>query len=110
MRAGFKATTGDVIVMLDADNSMEPGEAIVFLSALMAGADLVKGTRTIQGAGSVDLSRFRALGNGCLTRLVRWLFWCSFSDFGYGYIAFWAKHARVLAAVSRLEHQSISGH
>jgi glycosyltransferase involved in cell wall biosynthesis len=93
LRAGFREATGDVIVMLDADGSMAPEEAIVFLSHLMAGADLVKGTRCMQGAGSADLSWFRGLGNWCLTRLVRWLFWCSFSDLCYGYIAFWAKHA-----------------
>lgn len=46
--AGFNTATGDVIVMLDADGSMDPSESIVSLGALMAGADLVKGSRTMQ--------------------------------------------------------------
>ncbi len=58
----------------------------------MAGADLVKGSRRIQGAGSTDISWFRSLGNWGLTQLVRRLYGCSFSDLCYGYIAFWSKH------------------
>jgi glycosyltransferase involved in cell wall biosynthesis len=94
--AGFKAATGDVIVMLDADGSMDPGESIVFLSALMAGADLVKGSRTMQGAGSSDISYYRSLGNWGLTRLVRWFYRCTYSDLCYGYIAFWRHHVQRL--------------
>jgi glycosyltransferase involved in cell wall biosynthesis len=67
LQAGFQAARGEVIVRLDADGSMAPEEAVHFVSALMAGADLVKGSRTIQGAGSVDISWFRSLGNRGLT-------------------------------------------
>src|SRR5205085_6765242 len=60
----------------------------------MAGADLVKGSRYIQGAGSADISWFRSLGNWELTQIVRLLYGCAFSDLCYGYIAFWSKHVR----------------
>jgi glycosyltransferase involved in cell wall biosynthesis len=96
LQAGFNAATGDIIVMLDADGSMAPEESILFVSALMAGADLVKGSRFMQGAGSDDISVIRMLGNWGLTQAVRVLYGCSFSDLCYGYIAFWAKHAAVL--------------
>jgi glycosyltransferase involved in cell wall biosynthesis len=97
LQAGFRAARGEVIIILDADGSMAPEEAIVFLSALMAGADLVKGSRTIQGAGSVDISWFRSLGNRVLTLIVRLLYGCAFSDLCYGYIAFWSRHVNRLA-------------
>ena len=98
LQAGFRDARGEVIIMLDADGSMAPEEAILFLSALMAGADLVKGSRTIQGAGSVDLSWFRSLGNWGLTLIVRLLYRCAFSDLCYGYIAFWSKHVNRFAS------------
>ncbi len=96
LRAGFRAATGDIIVMLDADGSMVPEEAIVFVSTLMAGADLVKGSRFIQGAGTSDMSLFRMFGNWGLTLFVRLLYGSWFSDLCYGYIAFWTKHVATL--------------
>ena len=107
LRAGFKAAGGDVIVMLDADGSMAPEESIVFLSALMIGADLVKGSRSLQGSGSTDLSFVRALGNWGLTQAVRWLFWCSFSDLCYGYIAFWARHVHLFDTCDGFEIETL---
>ncbi|MEA2948806.1 MAG: hypothetical protein QOI40_4136, partial [Alphaproteobacteria bacterium] len=86
LQAGFRAATGDIIVMIDADGSMIPEEAIVFISALMAGADLVKGSRFLQGAGTDDMSLFRMLGNWGLTQAVRLLYGGVFSDLCYGYM------------------------
>lgn len=96
LQAGFRAATGDIIIMIDADGSMAPEEAIVFVGALMSGADLVKGSRFLQGAGSDDISLTRMLGNWGLTQIVRLLYGCSFSDLCYGYVAFWRKHVEVL--------------
>lgn len=96
LQAGFRAATGDIIVMIDADGSMVPEEAIVFVGALIAGADLVKGSRFLQGAGTDDMSTFRMLGNWGLTLMVRLLYGGSFSDLCYGYMAFWTKHVPTL--------------
>ncbi|MDH2379904.1 glycosyltransferase family 2 protein [Bradyrhizobium sp. CER78] len=96
LQAGFRAATGDIIVMIDADGSMVPEEAIVFVGALIAGADLVKGSRFLQGAGTDDMSTFRMLGNWGLTMMVRMLYGGSFSDLCYGYMAFWTKHVPTL--------------
>jgi glycosyltransferase involved in cell wall biosynthesis len=92
LRAGFAEARGDIIVMLDADGSMDPAEIILFVGALMSGADYAKGTRFIQGAGTEDMSLFRMAGNSGLTRAVRLLYGGSFSDLCYGYIAFWREH------------------
>lgn len=96
LRAGFEAATGDIIVSVDADGSMDPREIIMFVGALMSGADLVKGSRFIQGGGTDDMSVFRMLGNWGLTYVVRILFGGTFTDLCYGYIAFWKKYTSLL--------------
>src|ERR1700734_4415732 len=45
LACGFEAATGDVIAMLDADGSTDPGEIPRFVETLVAGADFAKGTR-----------------------------------------------------------------
>jgi glycosyltransferase involved in cell wall biosynthesis len=100
LRAGFAHATGDIIVMIDADGSMNPDEMILLISALLAGADLAKGSRFIEGGGSSDLSTFRALGNWGLTTSVRLLYGCRFSDLCYGYMAFWRRSLPQLESAS----------
>jgi glycosyltransferase involved in cell wall biosynthesis len=99
LRSGFAAATGDIIVVLDADCSMHPREIIVLVSALISGADLVKGSRFIQGGGTDDMSIVRMIGNWGLTMAVRALFGGSFTDLCYGYLAFWAKHVKLLEPI-----------
>ncbi|BDP44351.1 dolichol-phosphate mannose synthase (plasmid) [Deinococcus aetherius] len=89
LRAGFAAATGDIVVMIDADGSTDPGEIGTFVRHLRAGADFVKGSRFLQGAGTDDISRIRGLGNACITWAVRTLFGGRYSDLCYGYNAFW---------------------
>lgn len=91
LRAGFGAVRGDVIVMLDADGSMNPQEISLYLGALMSGADYVKGSRFLQGGGSADLTFIRSLGNWGLTAIVRVLFGGHYTDLCYGYNAFWSR-------------------
>lgn len=89
LRAGFAAATGDVIVALDADGSTDPSEIPVFVGALLAGADFVKGSRFIQGGGTADMTLYRRLGNKGFVVLTRALMGGIFSDLCYGYNAFW---------------------
>jgi hypothetical protein len=88
LRAGFEAATGDVIVMMDADGSMDPGEADVFVAMLNVGFDLVKGSRLACGGGSHDLTAVRWLGNRALCGLANALFHTQWTDLCYGYVAF----------------------
>lgn len=97
LNAGFQAATGDIITMIDADGSTDPGEIPRFVSALRTGADFVKGTRYIQGGGSEDITPFRSSGNRVLTTLVNILWRTNYTDLCYGYIAFWRQHLNVLA-------------
>jgi glycosyltransferase involved in cell wall biosynthesis len=91
LRAGFEAAQGDIIVMLDADGSTDPREIPLFVGALAAGAEFVRGTRFAQGAGTADMSFLRRCGNRLLVRAVRALFGGHCSDLCYGYVAFWKR-------------------
>lgn len=87
VRAGFAAATGDVVVMLDADGSMDPGEIVDFVAAINAGADLAKGSRQLDGGGSADFTQFRAVGNHALLLATNLLFGTRFTELCYGYMA-----------------------
>ena len=89
LQLGFAACSGDIIVMLDADGSANPGEIPKFVKALLDGNDFAKGSRFAQNAGSYDLTWLRRLGCLGLSTLVNLLFGTKFSDLCYGYNAFW---------------------
>lgn len=88
MACGFAAVTGDVVVMLDADGSADPGEIPRFVQALVEGADFAKGSRFMAGGGSDDITRFRRVGNAFLNRLVNLIFGTRYTDLCYGYNVF----------------------
>ncbi len=96
LACGFEVVTGDVVVMLDADGSADPGEIPTFVAALVAGADFAKGSRFAQGGGSSDITRIRRLGNSLLSAIVNVLFGTRYSDLCYGYNAFWTHCLTVL--------------
>src|SRR5262249_5822635 len=91
LRRGFTAAPRDIIVMLDADGSTDPAEIPLFVGALLAGADFVKGSRFLQGGGTADMPLLRRLGNLGFTLGVRLLFGGIYSDLCYGYNAFWRR-------------------
>lgn len=97
LRTGFAAATGDIIVTFDADGSMDPEEISVFVGALLAGADFVKGSRFIQGGGTDDMEWYRYLGNLGLRLIVRLIFGGNFSDLCYGYNAFFKRSLPLLS-------------
>lgn len=88
LRRAFQIATGDVIVMLDADCSMDPAEIDRFVDAVVDGAHLAKGSRNLPGGGSVDISRLRRLGNNGLVQTMNLLYRTSFTELCYGYMAF----------------------
>lgn len=91
MRLGFAAATSDIVAMIDADGSMDPVELYAFVGQLMAGADVVKGSRFCQGGGTVDMEFHRKAGNWGLVWLTRLLYGQRYSDLCYGYVAFWRR-------------------
>jgi glycosyltransferase involved in cell wall biosynthesis len=96
LACGFAAATGDIIAMVDADGSADPGELSRFVTALLYGADFAKGTRFAGGGGSADLTPLRALGNRALGAFFNVSFGTRHTDLCYGYNAFWRRHLPVL--------------
>jgi glycosyltransferase involved in cell wall biosynthesis len=88
LQAGFAAATGDIIVMLDADGSMHPGEIDRYVALLASGFDFVKGSRFMAGASSVDITWLRRIGNNFLLSLTNAVYGTRFTDLCYGYCAF----------------------
>ena len=86
---GFAAATGDIVVTIDADGSTDPAEIPRYVDALVAGADMAKGSRFLSGGGSDDLTPLRRVGARGLTSLVNVLFGTAYTDLCYGYTAFW---------------------
>ncbi len=89
MSAGYRAASGDIVVVMDADGSNDPREIPRFIKPLLEGADFVKGSRFAPGGGTTDMSRIRKWGNGTFVLLSNTLFGTSFTDLCYGYHAFW---------------------
>jgi glycosyltransferase involved in cell wall biosynthesis len=96
LACGFAAATGDIIAVVDADGSADPGEIPRFVAALLDGADLAKGTRFVKGGGSSDITPLRRLGNYALTFFFNARYGRSYSDLCYGFNVFWRRHVPVL--------------
>ena len=96
LACGFAAATGDIIAMVDADGSADPGEIPRFVDALLNGADFAKGTRFSEGGGSADITRFRSSGNYVLTAFFNACYRRKYSDLCYGFNVFWRRHVPVL--------------
>jgi len=97
LRSGFAVARGDIVVTLDADGSTDPKEIPAFIGALRSGADFVKGTRFVQGAGTLDMPLYRKIGNKALVFAANLLFGARYTDITYGYNATWRCYAPSLA-------------
>lgn len=89
LRAGFAASTGDIIITLDGDGSADPNNIPRFVAALLTGNDFVKGSRFIQGGGSHHITPLRLLGGSWLNTVASMLFKIQTTDLCYNYNAFW---------------------
>ena len=97
LATGIQAATGEYIVTIDADGSMDPAEIELFAMALDAGADYARGSRFTHGGGSADITWLRDLGNRMLNGLANLLFGTAHTDLCYGYNAMTQVAARALA-------------
>jgi len=79
---------GDVVVIMDADGSMNPKEILLLIEALDSGADLAKGSRFLPHGYSEDMNLTRRIGNRFFLLLVNWFWSTSYTDLCYGFGAF----------------------
>lgn len=79
---------GEIVVMMDADGSMDPKEIPLLIKAIEEGADLVKGSRFLSWGRSEDLNLVRRIGNLFFLCLVNLLWSTKYTDLCYGFSAF----------------------
>jgi glycosyltransferase involved in cell wall biosynthesis len=79
---------GNVVVILDADGSMNPKEIPMLIDTLDSGADLVKASRFLGYGHSEDMSLIRRIGNHFFLTLVNWFWSTNYTDLCYGFGAF----------------------
>jgi glycosyltransferase involved in cell wall biosynthesis len=85
---GMSKARGDIIISMDADNSMLPKEIPLLVTGIESGYDVCMGSRFIQGGGTEDMSFVRRIGNKVFVFLVNILFNMDYSDLCYGYRSF----------------------
>ena len=88
LKCGFEASTGDIIVTLDADGSTDPAELSKFTEPLLQGYDFAKGTRLAQGRPPT-MAFHRWIGNMLIVGFANLLFKTHYTDMCSGYNAFW---------------------
>ena len=89
LKAGVSAATGDIVITMDADGSMDPGDIGPAVLRLLDGCDFVKGSRSMPGGGSSDFTAVRKAGNSFLTGVANAMFGKRYTDITYGFNAYW---------------------
>lgn len=89
----------DALVLMDADGSMDPAEIPRFIDALNSGADIVKGSRFLEGGHTFDMDTTRRFGNSMLMFVLNLLWSANYTDLCYGYAVFNKRAIEKLAPV-----------
>jgi exopolysaccharide biosynthesis polyprenyl glycosylphosphotransferase len=90
LAGGLHSARGDIVVVLAADGSADPGQIPAFVRALQDGADYVKGSRFLPGAAGAHLGAPGRAANRVLSSLVNALYGTSYTDVSNGSVAFWS--------------------
>jgi glycosyltransferase involved in cell wall biosynthesis len=88
LRAGFREATGDIVVMIDADEANGWAEVAKVIELVGEGYDVVMPSRFMAGGGSDDITPLRAFGNSFYKFWLRILWGVSFTDICYGFRGF----------------------
>ena len=88
---GFSAAEGDVVACIDADLQHDPSILVRMLDELEQGADVVVGSRHIDGGGTGEWNRFRRLQSWVATKTAQLLLGVRLKDPMSGYFLVWRK-------------------
>jgi len=103
LRSGFKKTTGDILLVQDADLEYDPRDYPALLAPILEGhADVVFGSRFIGNGPHRVLFFWHSLGNSFLTMLSNMMTDLNLSDMEVGYKVF---KKEVLKSISLREER-----
>jgi glycosyltransferase involved in cell wall biosynthesis len=88
LKYGVREANGEIIVTIDADGQTNPQDIVEFITPLLHGYDLAKGTRLYNGCPS-KMIKYRWLGNKILSTTSNLLYNTKYTDICSGYNAFW---------------------
>lgn len=99
LKAGFKAASGDFILIQDADMEYSPADYPALLSPVENGqAEIVFGSRVLSRENNVSYSQFYFYGALLLTKIFNWFFGTKLTDFATCYKLFPARLVPSLVA------------
>jgi len=88
---GFSAAEGDVVACIDADLQHDPAILAKMFDELQRGADVVVGSRHIDGGSTGEWSRFRRFESWIATKTAQLLLGFRLKDPMSGYFLVWRK-------------------
>jgi glycosyltransferase involved in cell wall biosynthesis len=94
----YEGLDGDIIIIIDADGSMDPKEVPMFIEAMELGADVVKGSRFLPNGYSEDMDLIRKVGNKIMLLLVNFIWSTNYTDLCYGFMAFRRESLKKLSS------------
>jgi len=89
---GWEESRGDVLMMLDCDNTTPPEELSLFHDAMEKGAEFINGTRIIYPREKNSIPVFNRVGVYFFARLISWITQKRISDTFCGTKVFLKKH------------------
>lgn len=91
LRRGFKNSTGNIIITIDADGSHKPEEIPQLLKPLLKGADIVAGSRFLGNLEKDSVKKLHIIGNHLFNLLILLLTRKRITDSQTGFRAFKKK-------------------